>query len=222
MKKLKYWRLPYEFSFTTLRKKALVTGGSKGTGAAVVRALHEVGAEVMTAARHPVRDLPQNVHFIEADLTTAKGCSELVQAVQKHWGKIDIVVHVLGGSSAPAGGFAVLGDEEWEREINLNLMPAIRLDRALIPLMLEQGSGVIIHVTSIQRELPLPESTTAYAAAKAAYLHIVKVYLKRFLQREYVLFALRRDGLKPKLLWLWQSVLHSKQKQIMKVGSKSL
>ncbi|MDX8254049.1 SDR family oxidoreductase [Acinetobacter pittii] len=156
------------FPLQLLGKKALVTGGSKGTGAAVVRALHEVGAEVMTAARHPVQDLPQSVHFIEADLTTAKGCSELVQAVQKHWGKIDIVVHVLGGSSAPAGGFAVLGDEEWEREINLNLMPAIRLDRALIPLMLEQGSGVIIHVTSIQRELPLPESTTAYAAAKAA------------------------------------------------------
>src|SRR5262245_40904890 len=47
-------------------------------------------------------------------------------------------------------------------------MPAVRLDRALLPSMLKQGSGVIIHVTSIQRELPLPESTTGYAAAKAA------------------------------------------------------
>ena len=49
-----------------------------------------------------------------------------------------------------------------------NLMPAVRLDRALLPTMIAQGSGVIIHVTSIQRELPLPDSTTAYAAAKAA------------------------------------------------------
>ena len=47
-------------------------------------------------------------------------------------------------------------------------MPAVRLDRALLPAMIEQGSGVIIHVTSIQHELPLPDSTTAYAAAKAA------------------------------------------------------
>ncbi len=47
-------------------------------------------------------------------------------------------------------------------------MPAVRLDRALLPSMIEQGSGVIIHVTSIQRVLPLPEATTAYAAAKAA------------------------------------------------------
>jgi len=52
--------------------------------------------------------------------------------------------------------------------LNLNLMPAVRLDRALLPTMLAQGSGVIIHVSSIQRVLPLPESTTAYAAAKGA------------------------------------------------------
>ena len=47
-------------------------------------------------------------------------------------------------------------------------MAAVRIDRALLPAMIEQRSGVIIHVTSIQHELPLPASTTAYAAAKAA------------------------------------------------------
>jgi NAD(P)-dependent dehydrogenase (short-subunit alcohol dehydrogenase family) len=50
----------------------------------------------------------------------------------------------------------------------LNLLPAVRLDRALLPAMLERGSGVIVHVTSIQRHLPLHEATIAYAAAKAA------------------------------------------------------
>lgn len=50
----------------------------------------------------------------------------------------------------------------------MNLMPAVRVDRALLPSMLAQRAGVIVHVTSIQRELPLPESTTAYAAAKGA------------------------------------------------------
>lgn len=54
------------------------------------------------------------------------------------------------------------------KELDLNLMPAVRLDRALLPWMLLQRDGVIVHVTSIQHELPLPESTTAYAAAKAA------------------------------------------------------
>ena len=58
--------------------------------------------------------------------------------------------------------------DEWHRALDLNLFPAIRLDRAIVPMMLEQGSGVIVHVTSIQRQLPLPEATLAYAAAKAA------------------------------------------------------
>src|SRR5690606_17266312 len=66
------------------------------------------------------------------------------------------------------GGFAALDDAEWFRELNWNLMPAVRLDRALLPGMIAQGSGVIVHTTSIQNRLPLPESTTAYAAAKAA------------------------------------------------------
>ncbi|MEZ5866101.1 MAG: oxidoreductase [Geminicoccaceae bacterium] len=83
----------------------------------------------------------------------------------------DPAAHAARGTglpSAPAGGFAALSDEDWQRELALNLMPAVRLDRALLPSMIGQGSGVIIHVTSIQHVLPLPESTTAYAAAKAA------------------------------------------------------
>jgi NAD(P)-dependent dehydrogenase (short-subunit alcohol dehydrogenase family) len=63
---------------------------------------------------------------------------------------------------------AALDDEAWAKELDLNLMPAVRLDRALLPSMLAQHAGVIVHVTSIQHQLPLPESTTAYAAAKAA------------------------------------------------------
>lgn len=74
----------------------------------------------------------------------------------------------MGGSSAPGGGFAALDDAEWVKEIDVNLMPAVRLDRTLLPVMIAQGSGVIVHITSIQNRLPLPEATTAYAAAKAA------------------------------------------------------
>jgi NAD(P)-dependent dehydrogenase (short-subunit alcohol dehydrogenase family) len=92
----------------------------------------------------------------------------VAKAVLDRFGGIDIIVNVLGGSSAPGGGFAALDDDEWTAALNQNLMPAVRIDRALLPSMLERGSGVIIHVTSIQHELPLPESTTAYAAAKAA------------------------------------------------------
>jgi NAD(P)-dependent dehydrogenase (short-subunit alcohol dehydrogenase family) len=92
----------------------------------------------------------------------------VAKAVRERLGGVDIVVHVVGGSSAPAGGFAVLDDREWHKALDQNLFAAVRLDRALLPSMIEQGSGVIIHVTSIQSRLPLPEATLAYAAAKAA------------------------------------------------------
>ncbi|TMQ71288.1 MAG: SDR family oxidoreductase [Candidatus Eisenbacteria bacterium] len=149
-------------------RRALVTAGTKGIGAAVVEALCEAGAIVMATARSLPAVPIDGVCYVAADLVTAEGCFEVAKAVLTQLGGVDIVVNVLGGSSAPSGGFAVLDDDVWAQEINLNLMPAVRLDRALLPSMIEQGSGVIINVTSIQHVLPLPESTTAYAAAKAA------------------------------------------------------
>ena len=148
-------------------RRALVTGGTRGIGEAVAARLREAGATVLTTARTRPGDLPDNL-FVAAELTTAEGCAAVADAVRDRLGGIDIIVHVVGGSSAPAGGFAVLDDGEWRRALDLNLFPAVRLDRALLPIMLEQGSGVIIHVTSIQRQLPLPDATIAYAAAKAA------------------------------------------------------
>lgn len=149
-------------------KRALVTSGTRGAGAATVSLFRELGATVMTSARTKPDTLEEDVHFVEADLSTREGCATLADAVRDRLGGVDIVIHMLGGSSSPAGGFAALGDAEWARELDLNLMPAVRLDRALLPSMIAQGSGVVVHVSSIQRIMPLPEATTAYAAAKAA------------------------------------------------------
>jgi NAD(P)-dependent dehydrogenase (short-subunit alcohol dehydrogenase family) len=147
--------------------RALVSGGTKGVGEAVVARLREAGVKVLATARSR-GELSGDEMFVAADVTSAEGCKTIADAVHRRFGGVDIIVHVVGGSSAPAGGFAVLDDEVWQRELNLNLLAAVRLDRALLPAMIEQGSGVIVHVTSIQRQLPLPESTIAYAAAKAA------------------------------------------------------
>ena len=156
------------FSLDLEGKRALVSGGTQGVGAAVVAVLLDAGARVLTSARSVPPPSSEEALYVAADLATAEGCEAVARAVTEQLGGIDIIVNVLGGSSAPAGGFAALGDDEWAKALNQNLMPAVRLDRALLPLMLEQGSGVIVHVTSIQHKLPLPESTTAYAAAKAA------------------------------------------------------
>lgn len=148
-------------------QRVLITGGSKGLGKATVELFSELGAQVLTCARQRPANMP-SARFVEADLTTLQGCEQLAEEVARQWGGVDIVVHVLGGSSAPAGGVLMLDETQWRQELDLNLFPAVRLDRLLLPGMLAQGRGVIVHVSSIQRLLPLPEATTAYAAAKAA------------------------------------------------------
>lgn len=148
--------------------RAVVTGGTLGLGAAVVKNLSLAGARVITSARTVPAQRVDGVTYVAADLSTADGASHLAQTVLRDWGGVDILINSLGGSKTPGGGFAAISDEHWLAELNLNLMPAVRLDRALLPSMLAQGSGVVIHVSSIQRVLPLHESTTAYAAAKGA------------------------------------------------------
>lgn len=148
--------------------RAVVTGGTLGLGAAVVRALVDAGARVATSARKAPEVSVEGVSYILADLTTADGVKTLSDSVLKAWGGVDLLINVLGGSHAPTGGFAALTDDHWLSELSLNLLPAVRLDRELVPSMLAQGAGVVIHVSSIQRVLPLPDATTAYAASKGA------------------------------------------------------
>lgn len=148
-------------------KRALITSGTRGAGAATVALFRELGARILTTARTRLDGIADD-EFVAADLTSTAGCAAVTAAVRERMAGVDIIVHMLGGSSSPSGGFAALGDEHWQKEFDLNLMPAIRLYRDLVPDMVSRGNGVVIHVTSIQRQLPLPESTTAYAAAKAA------------------------------------------------------
>jgi NAD(P)-dependent dehydrogenase (short-subunit alcohol dehydrogenase family) len=148
-------------------RRALVTGGSKGSGKAVVERLRELGADVYATARTMPEGYAFPDRFIEADTATVEG-SQVVADHLIEAGGVDILVHVVGGASTPAGGFAAITDEQWMAELQLNLLGAVRLDRALLPSMIQSGSGVVLHVTSIQNQMPLFDATLAYAAAKAA------------------------------------------------------
>ena len=156
------------FDLQLAGKRAVVTGGTRGVGAAVVELLSQLDARVVATARSKPKNPIDDVHYLEADLATAEGVREAVETAGRLLGGIDILINVVGGSSAPAGGFAMLSDIEWTKALDLNLMAAVRMDRALLPGMIAQGSGVILHVSSIQRVLPLHDATIAYAAAKAA------------------------------------------------------
>jgi NAD(P)-dependent dehydrogenase (short-subunit alcohol dehydrogenase family) len=148
-------------------KRVLVSGGTKGLGRAAVDRFVAGGARVITSARGRLEPY-DGVEFVQADLTTAEGGAALARAAMERLGGVDILVHVLGGSATPGGGFVALTDDHWLSELSLNLLAAVRLDRLLIPQMIERGEGAVVHVTSIQAVLPLPEATTAYASSKAA------------------------------------------------------
>jgi NAD(P)-dependent dehydrogenase (short-subunit alcohol dehydrogenase family) len=117
--------------------RALVTGGTQGIGAAVAALLRVAGVTVLTAARARPSDLTHTDRFVAADLSTDEGCPIVAGVVHDRLGGIDIMVHVVSGSSVPAGGFAALDDGQWHRALNQNLFPAVRLDRVLLPAMVE-------------------------------------------------------------------------------------
>jgi NAD(P)-dependent dehydrogenase (short-subunit alcohol dehydrogenase family) len=152
-------------------RSALITGGTRGIGKGIAERLRAGGAEVLVAARSAPDGQTDNV--VVADVSTADGIATLAAAALDRLGGVDILVHNVGGSGQYDGGAASLTDEDWQSALDQNLLAAVRLDREIIPGMVERGSGAIIHVTSIQRRAPLPTSIP-YAAAKAALTNYSK------------------------------------------------
>ena len=130
---------PSEFA----SKRVLVTGGTKGMGEAIVQRLTAGGARVATTARSPSPDGQKVELFVQADVATPEGVEKVVGEVLNRFGGVDILVNCVGGSSAPSGGVLALSDEDWQDAINTNCR--------LLPGMVKQGSGVIVHISSIQR-----------------------------------------------------------------------
>jgi NAD(P)-dependent dehydrogenase (short-subunit alcohol dehydrogenase family) len=154
-------------------RRILVTGGTRGIGEAIVERLIRGGGKVIATARSlPPGGAPDR--FVQADISTREGINRVVKEVMDRLGGLDIVIHNVGGSAAPGGGALALSDDDWQAAFDMNLFAAVRLDRAFLPSMLKQGSGVIIHISSIQRTLPLFDATLAYAAAKAALTNYSK------------------------------------------------
>jgi NAD(P)-dependent dehydrogenase (short-subunit alcohol dehydrogenase family) len=147
-------------------KIALVTGGTKGIGKAIADRLAQAGAQVIVTARnHP----GETAHyFIEGDLSKRENIVKAVSEINEKFGGVDLLINNMGANSSPGGGFSTLTDEHWEHELQVNLLASVRLDKALLPKMLHQKSGVIIHISSTSGLQPIWEATMPYSAAKAA------------------------------------------------------
>ena len=149
-------------------QRVLITGGTRGIGAAMVRRFLAGGATVAAVARSKPDDTPATL-FIEADLLRADGAQVVIDDVMKHWGGIDILIDNFGPAWwLEAADYSGLSDDDWQKILEGNLLAAVRLDRSLVPGMTERGKGVVLHVGTFVHRLVQPGCMIMYSTAKAA------------------------------------------------------
>jgi NAD(P)-dependent dehydrogenase (short-subunit alcohol dehydrogenase family) len=139
-------------------KTAVVTGGSKGIGLAVVRGLAADGVHVITGARTTSAELDElarggSVQAVEVDLASPAGAGQLAALAGD---RIDILVNNVGSAPARTGGFLSITDDDWLATLSLDLMAAVRATRAVLPAMLAAGRGAIVTIASVNARLPDP------------------------------------------------------------------
>ncbi|HSZ40355.1 MAG TPA: oxidoreductase [Trebonia sp.] len=157
--------LPDEFN----GRRALVTGGSRGIGAAIAQRFLDGGARVVTSARSATDDTPKGSAFIAGDVSSEAGARQLVEQAVAALGGLDIVVNAAGASRVYMGGPATIPDQEWQDSVDINFLSAVRVTTAALPALQESRAGAaIVNISTGVAKHPAQPPLLHYAAAKAA------------------------------------------------------
>ena len=161
-------------------KVALVTGGSRGIGAAIAALLAEHGAAVVVSARdagrlqRTVQELEErgaSVHGVVADVGNREDADRLVEAAKARFGRLDLLVNNAGITRD--GLLIRMKDDDWDRVMETNLRGAFLMTRAAAKVMVRQRSGRIVNIASAAGAMGNPGQTN-YSAAKAGLIGLTK------------------------------------------------
>jgi NAD(P)-dependent dehydrogenase (short-subunit alcohol dehydrogenase family) len=162
-------------------KVAVVTGAGKGIGLAVTRELAGVGALVFAGSRS-VGTLEgiDGVTPVAGDLAADGGPAALVGVALERHGRVDVLVNNVGAVKQRLDGFLGTGDEEFEWALRMNFFIALRATRAVLPAMVEAGTGSIVNVASVNAFFEPDAGVLDYGAAKAALVNLAKSLSQEF------------------------------------------
>ena len=168
-------------------KTCLITGGTRGIGAATAIALAEHGANLSLVARRldeeanrtrqQIESLGRRCLLISADMGKAEDASGCVEQTTKHFGGVDVLVHSAGG--AVNGGLFAITPETWLTAFNVHVHAIFHLCRAAIPFMKPKKEGAIILVSSVAGIRAI-KTNVAYQAVKGAVPHLARALAYEF------------------------------------------
>jgi NAD(P)-dependent dehydrogenase (short-subunit alcohol dehydrogenase family) len=167
--------------FDLAGRVALVTGGSKGLGKAMARALAEAGADIVISSRteHELRRALDEIlqgtgrhgAYVVADKARREDVDRLARTALEKMGRVDILVNNAGTNKPQA--IDAIRDEDWDSVLATNLTSVMALTRALVPQMKERRWGRIIHISSIMAYVS-KEGRNVYSATKCALLGLAR------------------------------------------------
>jgi len=162
-------------------KVAVVTGAGKGIGLAVARALADEGAHVVAGSRTiDSLDGMKSVTPVAVDLATPDGPAHLIRRAIEEHGRVDVLVNNVGAVRMRLDGFFGTSDEDFAWAMQMNFFIALRASRAALAAMVEQGTGAIVNVASVNAFFQPDAGTIDYGAAKAALVNLTKTLAQEF------------------------------------------
>lgn len=162
-------------------KIAVVTGANKGIGLAITKALAAEGAQVVAGSRSTENlEGLDRVTAVAVDLLAEDGPARLVQKAIDEHGRLDVLVNNVGAVRIRLGGFLATSDEEFEWALRMDFFTGLRATRAALGPMLEQGSGSIVNIASVNSFFQPDAATVDYGVAKAAVVNLSKSLSQEF------------------------------------------